>query len=116
MMQRNGSESTFEEGPKEVQELIVESLVVDELELKKDGLVVNGIELKKDGLVVGKLGLKKNFDGLISNLDPFDIHLVGDLPNALSGFKTEGVRRRQWRIAWFFSVFDWMIIMLPLWI
>ncbi|EXB63564.1 hypothetical protein L484_026902 [Morus notabilis] len=85
-------------------------------ELIVEGLVVDGLELKKDSLVVGKLGLKKNFDGLISNLNPFDIHFVGDITNALSGFKTKGVRRRQWRIAWFFLVFDWMIIMLPLWI
>ncbi|EXB91927.1 hypothetical protein L484_009020 [Morus notabilis] len=34
------SESTFEERSKEEQEMIVEGLVVDELNLKKDGFVV----------------------------------------------------------------------------
>ncbi|EXC22420.1 hypothetical protein L484_007091 [Morus notabilis] len=75
-----------------------DGLVVDEY-----GLVVDEFELKKDGLVVGALELKKDLNWFISNLDPFHIHLVRHLTSALSGFKTKGVRRRQWRIVWSFQ-------------
>ncbi|EXC02126.1 hypothetical protein L484_024091 [Morus notabilis] len=80
------SEGTFEEGSKEEQELIVADLIVDELKLKKDVLVIDELELKKDSFVMGELELKQDLVGFIRNLDPFHIHLVGDLTSALSGF------------------------------
>ena len=49
------------------------------------------MSLKKDGLVVGEVESKKDFDGFISILDPFHIHLVESFPSALLDFKIKGV-------------------------